>query len=426
MICLDFREGWFGNTINLCGSDCMGRRNQTGGQTALPAEARGPLVRTPAEETVQVLIDRIYDASFDPILWPGTLDLICDAVGGPVSANLFVFEEGEALAVRFMQSTRIDPDCISPYLDHYHKVDLWAQGVMKSQAKKIVQNGDLISPQAFEGSEWYGDFLTDLEIYHWLSSRSPMAPGQHSSLSFYRPQSAKDFDQDAHRLYSILAPHVYRSIQIFNRVSQVEHKANTLIATLGALPHGAVFLDGQGAILECTAVAQELLNAGDGLKISEGHLRALSPRSDILLQQAIGQAVGEWIEGGSTTNDEILIRRDHGQRDLQVLVAPLPKGTTPVLSDIEARRPKAVVILSQLGGSRESPAAHLQSVFGLTSAETRLALLIAQGVSLNDCAELCQVARGTARTQLKHIFSKTGVHRQAELVHLILTLRLDS
>ncbi|VAW59761.1 hypothetical protein MNBD_GAMMA11-1168, partial [hydrothermal vent metagenome] len=63
----------------------------------------------------------------------------------------------------------------------------------------------------------------------------------------------------------------------------------------------------------------------------------------------------------------------------------------------------------------------LQALFHLTPAEARLAALLASGVSLNQAAEQRFIARNTAKVQLKSIFSKTGVSRQAELIKLILT-----
>ncbi len=41
------------------------------------------------------------------------------------------------------------------------------------------------------------------------------------------------------------------------------------------------------------------------------------------------------------------------------------------------------------------------------------------GTSLEEAANELGIARATARTQLKAVFTKTGVHRQGELVALL-------
>lgn len=59
------------------------------------------------------------------------------------------------------------------------------------------------------------------------------------------------------------------------------------------------------------------------------------------------------------------------------------------------------------------------SRFGLTVAETYIALGIARGESLGQIATARGVAISTARRQLQSIFGKVGAHRQAELVVLL-------
>src|SRR5262249_55234766 len=61
----------------------------------------------------------------------------------------------------------------------------------------------------------------------------------------------------------------------------------------------------------------------------------------------------------------------------------------------------------------------LSELFGLTSAEAKLASLIAEGIALETAAEELGIARETARNQLKAVFAKTGTHRQGELIALL-------
>jgi DNA-binding CsgD family transcriptional regulator len=61
----------------------------------------------------------------------------------------------------------------------------------------------------------------------------------------------------------------------------------------------------------------------------------------------------------------------------------------------------------------------LRRAFNLTAAEARLAAVIATGVSPEEAAERLEIARETARKQLKSVFEKTGAHRQGELVALL-------
>lgn len=61
----------------------------------------------------------------------------------------------------------------------------------------------------------------------------------------------------------------------------------------------------------------------------------------------------------------------------------------------------------------------LQKMFGLTGAETHLALRLAKGDAPLEIAEHCRLSRTTIRTQLASLFAKTETRRQAELVALL-------
>ncbi|MER8805754.1 MULTISPECIES: helix-turn-helix transcriptional regulator [Mesorhizobium] len=61
----------------------------------------------------------------------------------------------------------------------------------------------------------------------------------------------------------------------------------------------------------------------------------------------------------------------------------------------------------------------LQRMFGLTGAETHLAVRLAKGYTPLEIAESCALSRTTIRTQLASLFAKTETRRQAELVTLL-------
>jgi DNA-binding CsgD family transcriptional regulator len=73
---------------------------------------------------------------------------------------------------------------------------------------------------------------------------------------------------------------------------------------------------------------------------------------------------------------------------------------------------------SRPGGLSEEA---LRERFQLTRAEAGLALHLAQGASLTDAAVALDIAYNTARSHLRAIFTKTGTHRQVQLITLLRT-----
>jgi DNA-binding CsgD family transcriptional regulator len=65
----------------------------------------------------------------------------------------------------------------------------------------------------------------------------------------------------------------------------------------------------------------------------------------------------------------------------------------------------------------------LRDIFGLTLAESRVAICLHMGLTVHDAAAQAGVRVSTVRDQLSSIFSKTGTSRQSELISIF--CRLD-
>jgi DNA-binding NarL/FixJ family response regulator len=78
-----------------------------------------------------------------------------------------------------------------------------------------------------------------------------------------------------------------------------------------------------------------------------------------------------------------------------------------------------IVVLLDLDAHPEPNPVTLQTLFGFTVAETRLAIDLARGNTLNDVARSRRLSRTTTRSQLASLFVKTQTRRQAELVTLL-------
>jgi DNA-binding CsgD family transcriptional regulator len=109
--------------------------------------------------------------------------------------------------------------------------------------------------------------------------------------------------------------------------------------------------------------------------------------------------------------------RPSGRRSLAVLVCPLGGAT----SGDALGRPEVVVFVTDPERRPQLPADILAKLYGLTPAETRLALLLAGGKRLEEAAEELGISTTTARWTLKNLFRKTETDRQADLVRLLLS-----
>jgi len=97
--------------------------------------------------------------------------------------------------------------------------------------------------------------------------------------------------------------------------------------------------------------------------------------------------------------------------------------TVPRLAEVPwigVGTPVAIVTVSDPDLDRRRQEKNLRSRFSLTSAESRLAVEILKGDGRAAAARRRGISDATAKTQLASIFDKTGTHRQAELIRLLL------
>ena len=96
----------------------------------------------------------------------------------------------------------------------------------------------------------------------------------------------------------------------------------------------------------------------------------------------------------------------------------------PLMSDsmmLGTRRPAAVVLISDPEDLPRDPGLHLARLYGLTPAEARVALAVAEGSGVEQAARALRIGSATVRTHLQRCFAKTSTHRQAELARLVLS-----
>ncbi len=91
----------------------------------------------------------------------------------------------------------------------------------------------------------------------------------------------------------------------------------------------------------------------------------------------------------------------------------------PLLLELEAHRESFSVRIVDVGAPIALDQTALKQGFGLTSAENRIAELIANGAKPVEIAELSGVAVSTVRTHIKSLFSKTRASNQLELALLL-------
>ncbi|KRR08304.1 helix-turn-helix transcriptional regulator [Bradyrhizobium valentinum] len=369
------------------------------------------------EDKVLDLVGSIYDAALDAQLWPGVLNRIGDAVGGP--QVVFGFYD-PANGIVSMHAPRTDPDILRSFDD-------WSPNIPalpctgNYRPGEVFTGGDVISRDEFTSTAFYnelwgpGGFSADPLVTNLFADSA--ASGHIASHGL---QNQSPFDGSQKRLFAALAQHLVRAVALQRRVYHLTIANERALTGLDGLQQGFLLVDAEARPLFVNRVARALLDSRDGLRLEAGALSASDADGGRTLRGLIKSCAGDAsVVAGS--GGDVALPRGSERLPLDVVVTPVKQETAKaVLPWTFSQRAIAIVLVSDPEGEIQARAEDLRQRFGFTPAEAAFALEIVKGDGRQAAADRLGITVGTARSHLSSIFDKTGSRRQAELVRLLL------
>jgi DNA-binding CsgD family transcriptional regulator/PAS domain-containing protein len=362
-----------------------------------------------SEVDLRQLIGLAYEAAENPASWPGFLERYGKVVGA--DKTFIQFHHFEARFSHLVHSWGVDVSFKTSYHDHYSKVNVWRNiGRSKYVQGRALLDEELYPRPLLVKSEFYNDYLLPAGGVFSLGAVIAREPGRAMMLTALRGHANHQWNRSESEAVEILLPHLGRAWAIHERL-QLLDAAERVLDTVDV---GIVFLTGAGEIIRCNRLAEQMLEAGDGLSVRHARLHAIDTSADAQLRQAIRAAASP--RPALACPEAVSVPRSSMQRAYQVMTAPLHNRP----SVFAGMRSPAVVALV-VDPDRQRPAATglLIRMFGLTPREADLASALSAGGSLEQAAGDLGMTYETARSHLRRIFEKTVTSRQTELILLL-------
>lgn len=221
-----------------------------------------------------------------------------------------------------------------------------------------------------------------------------------------RDRSLQDFSADDRARFQSLVPHLRNAALLFERLQIEGAEHGVYRGAVEQLGVGTIILDQTGNVTRTNAVADQLLDAGDGIRLDKGRLLLADSRHQKTIESLLTRI------GDIPAPVRFKLSRAKGH-DLAVVARPIH-----VPEILRGGANLALFITVPGDDTRLDPAA-IRDLFQLTRMEATLAVSLASGRSLVDVADTLGIAHNTARAHLRSIFAKTGARRQSQLVHLL-------
>lgn len=371
------------------------------------------------------LIAALYQGPLQEPPWSGFLPLLCyhlnayavSLVLRPPAAG----DEGLILNYQRKDDTDTTPDAgladpedwqALAYKKQFFMLDLF----VNLPPGEVVSLHEILTEEQLLASEYYQHYLQPAGIGYILGADTIEPDGMLARVRACRLEQEDDFNERDKQLLCLLLPHLRRAIELHAKLNRMRSERNLYANAVSSFSVGSVILDAQAKVLTTNAVADEILAEKDGITLQHGKL-VIDSRDETQQLKSLLSAVKENNSQPSAHIAQAMrIRRPSGKQDLGLVIRQVPLSQW---SEGQAS-PAIAIFLSDPERHTDTSQEVITQLFNLTNAEASLTLLLAKGLSINEASDELSVSPHTARSQLKAIFAKTGVSRQAELVRLVI------
>ncbi len=360
------------------------------------------------------LLESLYDTVLDNGAWDRFLSRLV-AVTESRSARFLVLNDS-ADTVLFSTKFNIDDNAHRNYVDHFVNRCPWRPELKRKASGRLYSTYLHFScgQDQFYDTEFFNDWARELDIHHGICGTVLQMPGRTAQLLVQRTGGQGHYSEPVTALVNSLLPHLRQALRL-----QGAAELDGMVRRASELDGAPLLLVGADGGVRYVSPRAEPLLAGPELTVAGGRLQLRDPMSrrrlQRLLQQTLAALAPQPLPTAEAAVDPELEVRRAGRLSLRLRLAPVPTSALwpqPACVAIYLHDPESRLALD---------AAALQRRYGLTEAEALTAAASARGLDPQSIAERDGRSVHTVRTQLKSVFRKTGVHRQTELMALMLT-----
>ncbi|HZY68033.1 MAG TPA: helix-turn-helix transcriptional regulator, partial [Devosia sp.] len=305
-----------------------------------------------------------------------------------------------------LASPKLQP-LIEPYFQRgYQFRDERTKRLFAFDHSGFVQDLDVFTPEEWDADPIRREFWAPEGLGWGVATHLPMPTGEsiivHAEREAVRGPVERPYIDELDRL----RPHLARATLMTSRLAF--ERASGAVDALGMMGLPAAVLDSAGRLFVANPGFNDLvpsvfLDRNTGVELAE-------PFPATLFRNAL-DALGTERTG---TPLSLPLPSRHGQSPLILHLVPVRGLAHDVFS-----RASVVLLVTPVVVSEVPTAEVIQGLFDLTPAEARVARSLGRGSTVAEIASRNGIAQPTVRNQIREIFAKTGVNRQADLVGLL-------
>lgn len=351
-----------------------------------------------------------FDAALEPERWPLALEAMAEATG---SARGQLIGIGGPAVTPFNWITGPVDDFAEAFAaidGHAPDVNFRVAAGLESADLEVVGEDRYDVVRKRLRTDDYAALCAEYDIPYGIQTNLQSEPECLIGLACLRSAADGRSDADQREAFGQIARIAANAVRT---QAALEIRGTELVAgTLEAMNSAAILIDGNGYARAVTPAAEEIIGCGYGLRMDGNRISAEHPKSREEFGQALTEALSDDMPGRRVRS--LIVQTSLPEAPpIMVRLTSLPRREwslpfRPRLI-ISLRRPDPPPLETSL----------LQEAFDLTPKEAEVASSLGVGRSRGEIAERHGVSPSTVITQLKSIFDKMQVSREAAAIALI-------
>jgi DNA-binding CsgD family transcriptional regulator len=355
------------------------------------------------DEGVSRFIGNLYEAVYEPDAWRSAMHEMMKRTNSRLAfitcadirhKELSRSEFYGAEDSRFLRAAE-------EYGEEMHRTDPSLHWASHHPNARVCDTSRMMSDEEFRQLDYVRWQESLMGTVHWRVFYTPPVDDLSFAVSLHPPASDGPASAETAKLHKLLFEHIERALRLAARPPDLAESTEAVIV-----------LDTVGQVLTMSPRAEQIVCAGDGLRLERRRMFASSPIITERLDRAIASAIRSNSLGGAGGGGRG--PRTSAAGDWLALVSPCPQ----FLQHLPMRTPAAIMRILETGAKAQLSAAHA-NVFQLSPREADVAAALLAGHSLESLCHVLGISRNTVKVHLQSIFRKTGTNRQSELVHLL-------
>jgi DNA-binding CsgD family transcriptional regulator/PAS domain-containing protein len=368
------------------------------------------------------VVAAFYEAAAGALPWTAALDGMARATGACGTHLLGIDPRSRRLMFAHMGGVTPVQSMVD-YVGYWHARNPRLAPTMALGPQEWLHCHEHFDDAFVRDSPFYQEYLLPSGTRYTSNTRILDEPSIVVNLSVTRPPQAGPVRPTELEQLERLRAHLRRAYALYHANHSRTRAWDIGRQLLEELRLPTWVVDRRRQVLYRNRAAEGMVGRGDLLAEPKGNLRAIDIANQRRLEAVVDTLLQEIDRpNGLLMAPSIRVVRLSDARDKlprPLFATPLQPGLLP---DRWGMSPALMLTLHERDERGAPDVSAVASAFELTRAESRIAVSLALGRTVEQIAIDHSVAVATVRSQVKSLFQKTGARRQADVVRLIASL----